>query len=120
MCTTFVRLPNRLTTDQGAALISDRRKKLTDLNGMEVMVSGVQANSSLKIDERLYEPIRGIHRKIRHEYPSVSPRIVFKVSVKAWNGTTGESEFVLTHLVFSVIPAFIIISTEIPNQKRKF
>lgn len=58
--TAYPGFPNRFRTDQGSALTSDRWKRLTNRNGIQLRLSGVQAHSSLGIGERLNEPLRRI------------------------------------------------------------
>lgn len=115
-CTVYPGYPNRLRTDQGSVFTSIRWKQLTDLNGIELRIFGVQAHSSLEIGERLHEPLRRIYQKIRQDYPNVVPGLVLKVAVKAMNDTIGENGLVPTRLVFGVIPRVPIISTELPTQ----
>ena len=50
--TLYTGYPNRLRTDQGSIFTSPRWRELTDLNGVQLRLSGVRAHSSLGIGER--------------------------------------------------------------------
>lgn len=53
---------NRLCTDQGSVFTSERWKQITDLNGVKLCLSGVNAHSSLRIGEKYHRPHRRIYR----------------------------------------------------------
>ena len=115
--TMYTGYPNRLRTDQGSVFTSQRWKQLTDLQGIQLRLSGVKAHSSLGIGERLHEPLRRIYNKISHHKPHVDKSYVLKVAVKAMNDTMGENGLVPSRLVFGIIPRFPILNTDLPNQK---
>jgi hypothetical protein len=52
--------PNRLRVDAGSIFSSDRWKQLSDMTGIRLRISGVEAHNSLGIVERLHEPLRKI------------------------------------------------------------
>lgn len=50
--------------------------------------------------------------------PAVPSAYISRVSVRAKNVTAGKTERVLPKLVFGILFDFIIISTDLPNQKE--
>ena len=65
-CTMYSGYPNRMRTDQGSVFTSERWKKLSDINGITLRLSGVKAHNYLGIGEKLHGPLRRIFRKINH------------------------------------------------------
>ena len=56
-CTMCSGCPNRMRTDQGSAFTPERWKKLSDINGITLRLSGVKAHNSLGIGEKLHGPL---------------------------------------------------------------
>lgn len=117
-CTSYTGFLDRLRTDLGSVFTSDRWKKLTNLNGIEARLSSVGANRSLGIGERLYEPLRRFHWKMRNDYPYVSGCIALELASKTMNGTIGENGPVPTCIIFGIIARFPIISTQFHTQEK--
>lgn len=92
---------------------------MTNINGIGLRLSGVQAHSSLGIGERLIEPPRRIYNKIRNYHASADQQLVLKIAVKAINDMTGKNGLVPTRLVLGVTPRCPIISTELPRKKER-
>ena len=118
-CTIHTGYPNRLRTDAGSVFTSSRWKELTDMSGTELRISGVEAHNSLGIGERLHAPLRRIFRKIKNDFPKISPDILLKLAVKAMNDTNSENGLVPSLLVFGIIPRFPIISTHLPTHRER-
>ena len=118
-CTIYTGYPNRLRTDAGSVFTSPRWEDLTDVSGIEIRISGVEAHHSLGIGGRLHAPLRRIYRKIKTDFPQISPGILLKLAVKAMNDTSGENGLVPSLFVFAIIPRFPIISSHIPTHHER-
>lgn len=103
--------------NQGLIITTDRWKLLTDLNGIDLRLSGVQPHSPLGVGERLLDPLRRMFRKITRDCPNVNQKPVLKTAVRAINDTIHENGLVPRRLVFGVIRGFPIISPD--TQERK-
>lgn len=64
-CTSYTGFLNRFRTDQRSAFASDRWKQLTNLNVLEIRLSGVQAHSSMRVGERLHQAPQTVYRKLK-------------------------------------------------------
>jgi transposase InsO family protein len=117
--TLYTGYPNRLRTDAGSIFSSPRWRQLSEMVGISLRISGIEAHNSLGIGERLHEPLRRIYEKVQMDYPHISPRIILKITVKVMNDTIGESGLVPSLLVFGVVPRFPMLSTDLPNQKER-
>ena len=117
--TIYTRYPNRLRTDAGSVFTSPRWKDLTDMSGIELRISGVEAHNSFGIGERLHALLRCIYRKIKNDFPQISPDILLELTVKAMNDTNGENGLVPSLLVFGIIPRFPIISSHLPTHRQR-
>jgi transposase InsO family protein len=106
-----------LRTDAGSTFVSPRWKELSNMAGITLRMSGVEAQNSLGIGERMHGPLRRIYNKIRMDYPHIPARTLLKFGVKAMNDTVGENGLVPSLLVFGVIPRYPALNTELPNQK---
>jgi transposase InsO family protein len=117
--TLYTGYPNRLRTDAGSIFSSPRWRQLSEMVGISLRISGIEAHNSLGIGERLHEPLRRIYEKVQMDYPHISPRIILKITVKVMNDTIGENGLVPSLLVFGVVPRFPMLSTDLPNQKER-
>jgi hypothetical protein len=89
-CTAYTGYPNRLRTDAGSVFVSPRFKELTNLAGIELRISGVEAHNSLAIGERLHAPLRRVHEKIRFDFPTIDPSMALKLATKGKTTPTGK------------------------------
>lgn len=89
------------------------------MNEVQLKTSGVEANSSLDIGEKLHELPKRIYKKIRYDHPTVMPQCSLRVAVKVMNDAIGENCLVPYRLAFGTIPRFPIIRTEWPRQKKR-
>lgn len=80
-CLAYTGYPNQLRTDQRSTFSFGRRKHLTDLNGIQLHLSGIEAHSPLGIGERYCEPLRLIYRKIRFMHSTIEPHYVLKIAI---------------------------------------
>lgn len=115
---TYTEYPNRLRIDQGSVFSSNRWKHLTDLNRVQLIVSGVEVHSLLRIGEQYHEPLRKIYRKIKFIHPTVPSAYLLKIAVKAVNGTMEENGLVPSRLFFGVLFRFPILNLTLPEQRE--
>jgi transposase InsO family protein len=67
--TLYTGYPNRLSIDAGSIFASPKWKKLSNMAGITLRMSGVETQNSLGIGERMHGPLRRIYNKIRMDYP---------------------------------------------------
>lgn len=79
--------PNRLLTKQGSAFTSDKWKTIIAQIELQLRLSVVRANFSLRIVKRSHDPLRRGYHETRHAGPAGAPRIILKICVKTMNGT---------------------------------
>lgn len=118
-CTMYTGFPNRRRTDAGPVFTSTRWRHITDMTGIEIRISGVEAHNSLGIGERLHDPLRRIYRMFKEHFPNLSQHTALKIALKAMNDTNGENGLVPSLLTFGIIPRFPIISTDLPAQRER-
>jgi transposase InsO family protein len=117
--TVYTGYPNRLRVDAGSIFSSNRWKKVSDMTGIRLIISGVGAHNSLGIGERLHEPLRRIYKKVQMDYPHIPLRTVLKLTVKAMKYTIGGNGQIPSLIVFGVTPRYPALSKELPNQKER-
>jgi hypothetical protein len=117
--TLYTGYPNRLRIDDGSIFASSRQNELANMAGITLSISGVVAHKSLGIGERMHGPISRVYNMIRIDYPHIPAGTLPKLGVKAMNDTIGKNGLVPSLLVFGVIPRYLAIHTELPNQKVK-
>ena len=118
-CTLYTGYPNRLRTDYGSIFTSPKWKELTNENGIQLRISGIEAHNSLGIGERLHDPLRRIYRKIRKNATGTNQQTALRLTLKAMNDTMGENGLVPSLLVFGIIPRFPVISSQLPAQSER-
>lgn len=107
---------NRMQTKQRSIFTSQRWKEY--LIGVTLELSGVKAHSSLGIGERLHEPLKRCYRKIKVAHQFTHLNYIPHVAIKAINCKMGEERLIPARLVFSVIPRFPILSTNLSKHKE--
>jgi hypothetical protein len=115
--TLYTGYPNRSRIDAGSIFASPRWKELSNMAGITLRMSGVEAHNSLGIGKRMHGPLRRIYNKIRMDYPHIPAGTLLKIGVNAMNDAIGENGLVSLLLVFGVIPRYPALNTELPNQK---
>lgn len=110
--------PNRLRTDEDSVFTSNSRKQQTDLDKIQVCISGVETHSSFGVDERYQNPSGRFYRKMQNAYSSVPREYLLKLAVKEINDTMGKNGLVPSRLVFWIVSRFPILSTDLPSQKE--
>jgi hypothetical protein len=115
--TLYTGYPTRLRIDAGSILASPRWKELSNMAGITLRMSGVEAHNSLGVGKRMHGPLRRIYNKIRMDYPHIPAGTLLKLGVKAMNDTISENGLVPSLLVFGVIPRYPALNTELPIQK---
>jgi hypothetical protein len=118
-CTLCVGYPNRFRTDSGTVFTTSKWKELTDVAGIALRISGIEAHNSLGIRERHHGPLRRIYRKVKMTHPGIQPILGLKLAVKAMNDTAGEDGLLPSFLVFGISPRHQVMSTDIPTQKER-
>jgi hypothetical protein len=118
-CTMYVGYPNRLRTDSGSIFTTSKWKNLTDMAGITLRISGIEAHNSLGIGERLHGPLRRIYRKVKMTHPDIERNLCLKLTVKSMNDTVGEDGLVPSLLVFGINPRHPVMSTDLPTQKER-
>lgn len=84
---------------------SERWKKLTDLTGFKLQISGVKAHSSLEIEEWLQNLLQRICQKgLCHN--NAQPKIASNIPAKVMKDTTCESDFFFLDYCLGQIPSF--------------
>lgn len=91
---------------------------LCDINGVDLLLSGVNTHSSLRTGEKLHGTLRKRFLKVKHAHPNIPNRYILRVAVKAMNDTINENGLVPSRLVFGIIPLFPIINTDLPTKKN--
>jgi hypothetical protein len=56
-CTMYVGYSNRIRTDSGSIFTTSKWKNLSDMTGITIRISGIEAQNSLDIGERLHGPL---------------------------------------------------------------
>jgi transposase InsO family protein len=82
--TLYTGYPNRLRIDAGSIFASLRYKELSNMAGITLRMSEVEAHNSLGIGERMHGPIRRIYNNIRMDYPHIPVGTLLKLGVKAY------------------------------------
>lgn len=59
-----------------------------DLNGIQLPLSVFTSHNFLGIGERYHELLRRIYRKVQFSHPTIPPRFLLLVAMKAINDTT--------------------------------
>lgn len=118
-CTIYTGYPNRLGTDQEYLFISDRWEQLTDLTGIRIRLSGIQAHSSLEIGENYYGLLRCIYKRIRISHPELNEKFSLWVCVQAINDTMNENGLVSSKLGFGTFLSFPTPNKDPPTQKDR-
>ena len=103
-CTQYTGYPQILRTDAGKAFESGSCKALCKENGIELIISEIEAHNSIGVGERYHSPLRRIYIKIEYDFPAVLPQTILKIAVRAMNDTMGVNGLVLFLLVFEAIP----------------
>lgn len=114
-CTGNILIDFKQTKD----LQSDKWRKHTTINGVQLRLSGVRAHCSLSIGDPLHGSLPRIYCKIRYAQSTASSRMVLKASVKAINDTIGEIGLMPTKLVLSCLHRLPTISADIPAQEER-
>lgn len=108
-----------MKVDQGSAFTSVKWTRLCDKVGVTVQESGIEHHNALGSGERYHDPLRRIFIKIRHESPSVKPKLDLRIALKAMNDTMGPEGLVPTLLVFGCLPKLPTINTNLPGQRER-
>lgn len=110
--------PERWRTDQLSVFTSDLRRQRVNCHGIQLRISGVKVHRSLRIGDRLHDPLRIIYSKISHDFLHVQNYFVLRGAVKAISDTIGENGLVASWLVFGIIRSFPIINSDLFNQLK--
>lgn len=89
------------------------------LKETQLLLSGIEAHSSLGAGKCYYERFRRIFRNIRFTSPTVKPQDLLIISVKATNDTVGEKGLLPSRLILGIIPRFLILSTNLSELKER-
>jgi hypothetical protein len=92
---------------------------LTDMAGITLRISGIEAHNSLGIGERLHGPLRRIYRKVKMTNPDIERNLCLRLTFKSMNDTIGEDLLVPSLLVFGINPRHPVMSTDLPTQKER-
>jgi hypothetical protein len=114
--TLYPEYPDKIRTDQGTQYKSPRWKELTDALGLELILSGVESHNSIGPGERYHGRLRRIFRKVRYDYPNLTPDISLRLVVKAMNDTMNPECLVPSYLVFGILPRFPALNSKLPTQ----
>ena len=110
----YTGLPNRMLVDQGS-YFGETLATLGALSNVDVKDTGVEAHSSLGLEERYHQPLRNTYRKIMSEHPQTPPASALTASIKALNDTLGPEGLVPSALVFGKFPP-MFTKSETPKQ----
>lgn len=110
--------PDRIRSDEGLILTSIKWKPSVESKDISMGLSVICTHSSLGNGKKLHDSLHRRFRKICHDYPSASPRTIFKVSIKAINDTKGENILLPARLVFGVVARFRTLNCDIPSLKK--
>lgn len=114
-CTIYPGYHNRIS--QVSAFISDQWTQLTNLNAIELRLSGANAHSSLGVGVKQHGPRWRTYLKVHHHYPHKPILFVLKAAVNSLNDTIIEQCLVPSRLVFGILPKFPILNKAPTNQK---
>ena len=111
--------PRKVLVDQGSAFTSIRWKRLCDIVGTELQLSGAESHHSLGSGERYHASLRQVYLEVRHEHTSVDKETTLKIAVKALNNTMGPEVLVISYRVFGVLPKFPAVNSQLPDQVER-
>lgn len=91
---------NRVCVKQISLYTSDRWIIFAKDFGIKVRFSGVKAQISLGIGERLHEPLKRIFNSASMDFSQLNAVLLLKIAAKAMTDTIGENGLVPSKLVF--------------------
>lgn len=98
--------PNRLRTDQGSVITSNRRKQVSYLNVVQLRLPGVEAHSSLSIGKLYHYPLSRIYHKIKNTHTSVPSHYHFKIAINEMKDTMEKRVFFCLASFLALFPDF--------------
>lgn len=102
----YIGYPRILKTDRCKAFTSADWKKLAEMTGMSVQISGNESHNSLGVGERYHDPLRRVFDTVCSEYPNLDPETAMRCAVEGIKNTMGSEGLVPSYSVLGTLPSF--------------
>ena len=113
-------MPQSLLVDHGSVFVSSEWKYASNINLIQLQVTGIESHNSLSAGETYHAVLRRCYNKIRTDFPKLSDELLLAMATKAMNDTAGPSGLIPTLLVFGCMPRNVTIPPEeYPAQKER-
>ena len=117
--TVYLGFPNRMRVDRARVFTGRRSEQLTNLHGITLQFSGVEAHNALGIGERYHAPLRRVYHVVRAASPSIDRSTALRCAVKGVNDSMGPEGFIPTLLVYGTMPNFPVRNITQPKQRER-
>jgi hypothetical protein len=117
--TLFIGLPDKIRTDSGSVLTSDKWNTIMNESGIVLQLSGVEHHNGIGQGETYHSALRRVYSRVRHDYPTLPETLSLRFACKALNDTANSLGLVPSLLVYGVLPRFPMSRTELPDQQTR-